>query len=137
MSSGEMQLGTKVFFLPSDSLHKLPNLHLTHPGSCATFLGFPSLSLVLVRSLGHRQTLSECQLPDQPPVHFFFSRTLSGAQWSAGVLYSSLCVCLYERWFLPQILQNIYLSLWVPMSSTCLHRSLCPCNLRVPPAPRP
>lgn len=125
-----MQRRTKVSFLQSDSLHKLPNLHLARPGSCTTFLGFPSLSLALVRSFRHRQTLSECQLPDRPPVHFF--GTLSREQWSAGVLYWSFCVCLYERLFLSPMLQNICLPLWVPCTSACLGCSLCPCNLHNP-----
>lgn len=133
---GKYRRRTKVLFLQCDFLYRFSHLHLTHPGSGTTFSGSRCPSLFLMRSCRHRQTLSARQLPDQPPVHFFF-RTLSQAQWSAGVLYSSLCVCLYQRLFLLQILQNIYLPVWTPCPFIVLDCRHCPCDPVVPPAAQP
>lgn len=70
---GKYRRRTKVLFLQCDFLYRFSHLHLTHPGSGTTFSGSRCPSLFLMRSCRHRQTLSARQLPDQPPVHFFFS----------------------------------------------------------------
>lgn len=115
---GKYRRRTKVLFLQCDFLYRFSHLHLTHPGSGTTFSGSRCPSLFLMRSCRHRQTLSARQLPDQPPVHFFFQNSKPSTMVSWCSLFEFMCLPLSKIVSAPDIAKYIPASL----DALSLHR---------------